>query len=564
VPGIAAATTYRRAGLRGDGVAGLAVGALLVPQGMAYAELAGLPPVTGLWATVVALVAYAVVGPSPLLVLGPDSSLAPLIAAGIALVGTGGDPERAVQLGALLAVTVGLICLLARIARLAALTELLSRPVLVGYLNGIAVVVIVSQLPRLCGFSVDADDTAGRLRGFVSGLAGGEVDGVPLAIGFGGLVAILLLRHAAPKVPGVLVAVIGGMLAVTLGDLDVPVVGAVPRGLPAPASPFLSLSFDELQLLVAAAAGIAFVALADTVALSRSIAARSGWPTSPPARELGALGLANLAAGAFRGFPVSASTSRTAVALASGAHTQLAGLVGAGVVAAVLVAGHGLGRNLPLASLAALVVAAGLSLLDLATLRWLARVRRSELVLSVTATLGVALVGVLEGILVAVGLSLGYFVRRAWRPYAAVLGRVEGQKGYHDVERHPEGQEVPGLLIYRFDAPIFFANADHFVRNVRAALDARQAVVWIVLAAEPITDVDTTGAAALAGLLDELDARGVELAVAELKGPVKDRLRGYGLYDRIGDDRFFPTLGTAIDAYLAATGTDWTDWTDRD
>jgi MFS superfamily sulfate permease-like transporter len=276
-----------------------------------------------------------------------------------------------------------------------------------------------------------------------------------------------------------------------------------------------------------------------------------------------ALGTSNLAAGLFQGFPVSASASRTALAVSTGARTQLAGFVGAAGVTIVLVAANDALSDLPISSLAAIVICAAVTLFDLPTLLWLWRVRRSELALAMAALLGVAILGVLEGIVVAIVLSLGDFVRRAWRPYDAVLGRIEGQKGYHDIDRHPDAEQIPGLVIYRFDAPIFFANAEHFAERARDASSSRSDIRWLIVAAEPVTDIDTTGAEELTGLLDDLEAREITLAFAELKGQAKDRLRRYGLYDRIGDEHFFPTLGTAIDAYLAATGTDWVDWSDR-
>jgi MFS superfamily sulfate permease-like transporter len=229
----------------------------------------------------------------------------------------------------------------------------------------------------------------------------------------------------------------------------------------------------------------------------------------------------------------------------------------------VLVSDGSLGQYIPEPTLAAIIIAAALTLFDLGSVRWLARVRRSELLLSVAATLGVAVVGVLEGIVVAIALSLANFVRRAWRPYDAVLGRVPGRKGYHDIERHADAAQIPGLVLYRFDAPLFFANAEAFADRVMDAVQAREdRIQWVIVAAEPMTDVDTTAADVLGELLDDLEAHGVELAFAELKGPVKDRLRDYGLSERVGADRFFPTLGTAIDGYLAATGIDWVDWSD--
>jgi len=565
VPGVHLARRYRRSWIRSDVVAGLILTALLVPQGMAYAELAGLPPVTGLYTSVLALLAYAVFGPSRILVVGPDSALGPMIAAAVLpLVGAGGDPATAVALAGMLALLMGALCVLAGIGRLGIVTELLSKPVRVGYLNGLAVVVLVGQLPKLFGFSTTAEGLHAELRAFVDGLRNGDTVAASLVIGLASLAVILGFRRWLPAVPGVLVAVVGSTAAVSVLDLTahgVSVVGVVPQGFPAPSFPRVDVA--DLGTLLLAAAGMAFVTLADTSALSRTLAAKRGDDVDPN-QEILALGTANLAAGLFQGFPVSASAARTTVAESSGARTQLTGVIGAGAIVVILVAANGLVRNLPSSALAAIVIAAALSLFDLATLRWLRRVRPSELALSLAALAGVAILGVLPGIGVAIVLSIGEFVRRAWRPYSATLGRITGRKGYHDVVRHPEAEQIPGLVIYRFDAPMFFANAEFFADDVKAAIRSREGPTrWVIVAAEPITDIDTTAAETLAELIEDLEGQDTRLAFAELKGPVKDRLRRYGLYDVIGEDRFFTTLGTAIDGYLLETGTVWVDWSDR-
>ena len=565
LPGLKLLRTYRRSWLRRDVVAGLALTALLVPQGMAYAELAGLPPVTGLYTTVLALVAYAAFGPSRILVLGPDSALGPLIAAAVLpLVGADGDPTKAVALAGMLALLMGAICILGGAARLGILAELLSRPVRVGFLNGIALVVIVGQLPALFGFSTDATGLVAEARAFATGVRDGETVGAALGIGIASLVVIFACRVLVPKVPGVLVAVVGSIVAVAwlgLAAHGVPVVGPIPSGFPAPTVPHVSS--HDLGALVVAAVGMALVTLADTTTLSRSLAAQRGERVDAN-REMTALGIANVAAGFFQGFPVSASASRSAVAESVGSRTQLTGVVAAAATVAVLLFAGGLGRDLPTAALAAIVIAAGVILFDATSLRWLWKVRRSELFLSLAALAGVAVLGPLEGIAVAIALSLADFVRRAWRPYDAILGRIADRKGYHDVDRHPEAEQIPGLVLYRFDAPLFFANAELFADRLLAAVHSRGDVIrWVIVAAEPITDVDTTAVGVLSELLDDLEAEGIELAFAELKGPVKDRLAAYGIADRIPEARCFPTLGTAIDGYLRATGSVWIDWKGR-
>jgi high affinity sulfate transporter 1 len=563
MPGLQTLRQYQRAWLPSDLLAGVVLTALLVPVGMGYAQAAGLPPITGLYATIVPLVAYAIFGPSRVMVLGPDSSLAAVIAA-VVLPLAGQDPARAVALAGALAVLTGIVILVAGFARLGFVTELLSRPAQVGYLYGIAVTIIVGQLPKLFGFSIDGRGLIPETRDFVQGLARGEANGAALAVGATGIVVILGMRRLWPRVPGVIVAVGLGIAAVVVFDLTsrgVQVIGTLPQGLPSPTIPDVRL--QDLPLLFSGALGIALVTVADTTVLSQSLAARRGEVVDAN-QELVALGAANLAAGAFQGFPISSSASRTPVAIAAGARTQLTPLVGAAAIALLLVVAPGALRNLPQPILAAVVITAAMGLIDLAAVRRLYQVRRSEFVLWLAAFVGVALLGVLVGIMAAIALSLGDFIRRAWRPHDAVLGREDELKGYHDLSRHPDGRQVPGLLLYRFDAPLFFANAGVFRRRLRELLaTTTPRVRWVVVAAEPVTDVDTTAAAVLGELLAELRQQGVTLAFAELKGPVKDRLQRYGLYDQVGAEHFFPTVGTAVDGYLAATGVEWVDWEDR-
>ena len=560
-PILTALRGYGLASFRADLVAGIVLSALLVPAGMAYAQAAGLPAITGLYATVGPLVAYFLVGPSRILVLGPDSALIAPIAATIVPL-AGGDVGRSVALAAALALMVGAICLAAAAARLGFLTDLLSRPVRVGYMNGIALTVIVSQLPKLLGFSVSGSDFLGESIGILRGVVDGRVVPVALLIGGGALVVTLVLRRVSRGLPGILIAVILATLVVTFLGLanQLAVVGAVPRGFAATGIPAVSLA--DVLALVPGALGIALIAFTDTSVISRTFAARRGDSVDPD-HELVALGVANVAGALIGGFPVSSSATRTPVAEAAGARTQVTGLVGAGVVVLLLVVEPGLLTNLPSTALAAIVIAAALSLFDLAGARRLLRLRRSEFGLSIVSFLGVVLFGVLAGIGIAVGLSLLDFIRHAWRPHDAILGRVPNYKGYHDIERHPDALQVPGLLLYRWDAPLFFANADLFRIRARAVVRGVQPPVrWLVVSAEPVTDVDTTAADALDELITDLARAGIELHFAEMKGHVKDRLRGYGVYQRLGDTCFHPTVGTAVRAYLAGHDVPWLDWED--
>ena len=411
----------------------------------------------------------------------------------------------------------------------------------------------------MLGYSIEPDRLVPGVRDFVAGLD--ETNATALALGAGSLVLVLVLRRVAPRFPGVLLAVVGSTLLVSVLGLadDVPVVGSVPGGLPAFGVPNISL--EDFTTLIPAAVGIAFVAFADTSVLSRSYAGRLGQEVNQN-QELAVLGVANVTTGLFQGFPLSTSSSRTAVAEDVGARSQIAGLVGAALLAVVLLFATGLVQDLPTATLAAIVIVAVLGFFDVRAALRLWHWRQSEFSLAMVTFAGVALLGVLWGVGIAIALSLLSFIRRAWDPHDAVLGRVDGLKGYHDTERYPEARSIPGLTLYRFDAPLFFANADIFRERVRE-LAREPGAVRIVVAAEAITDIDATAGETLRELNAELADAGIELAFAELKDPVRDWLIRYGLHDEIGQHRFWPTIGAAVTAYLIATGVEWVDWEDR-
>jgi high affinity sulfate transporter 1 len=551
VPGVRVLRTYERAWLSKDVVAGLVLTALLVPQGMAYAELAGLPPITGLYTTILCLIAYAMVGPSKILVLGPDSSLGPLIAATILpIVGANGDPAQAIALASMLAILVGAIMLFAGAAKLGFIADLLSKPTQIGYMNGLALTILVGQLPKLFGFSVDADGFIPELKGFVQGVTDGETIVAALAVGVFALVLILVLQRAMPKVPSVLVAVVLSILAVQVFDLTasgVKVVGALPSGFPPFTIPHIGLS--DLPLLIGGALGIVFVALADTISTASAFAARAGDRVHGNQEMIG-IGAANVAAGFFQGFPVSTSGSRTAVAEQAGAKSQVAGLVGAGAIVLILVAVPGLLRNLPQPALAAVVIAASLSLADVAGVMRLWTLRRTEAWLALAAFLAVTLLGVLPGIGIAVALSILNVFRRVWWPHQAILGDTPELPGFHDLEMHPDGATTPGLVIFRFDAPLIFANARTFREQVHELADEPD-LRWILIAAEPITDVDTTAADMLVELDEWLNARGISLVFAEMKDPVHAKITRYELTRTIDPSHFYPTIRAAVRAFTA-------------
>jgi len=564
LPGLQAVRSYRREWLARDIIAGVVLTTLLVPQGMAYAELAGLPPITGLYTSIMCLLGYAVFGPSRILVLGPDSSLGPMIAATILpLAGANGDPERAVALASMLAIMVAAIMILGAVARLGFIADLISKPTMIGYMNGLALTILVGQLPKLFGFKVDADSFLGELAGFVKGLAHGEAVPAAAAVGVAGIALILVLQRWLPKVPAVLIMVLLAIAATSvfsLADHGVSLVGVLPKGFPPLTIPNVRLA--DLGPLFAGALGIALVSLADTISTASAFAARTGQEVRGNGEMIG-IGAANLAAGLFQGFPVSTSGSRTAVAERSGAKTQLTGVTGAVLIIAMIVLVPGLFRNLPQPALAAVVITASLSLADIPGTVRLWRQRKTEFGLSIAAFAGVALLGVLPGIAIAVALSILNVFRRAWRPYDTELGRAEGLEGYHDVHIHPDAQHLPGLVIYRFDAPLFFANAKTFRDNVTRLANAEPKPTWIVIAAEPVTDVDTTASDVLADLDETLNAKGISLVFAELKDPVRDKIERYGLTRTIDPRHFFPTLESAVAAFADQTGAEWTA-ADRD
>lgn len=547
-PGLRMMRDYDRRWLKSDLTAGAALSAFLIPAGMAYAEAAGLPAVTGLYASVIPLLAYAVFGPSRVLIIGPDSSLAPMIAAAI-LPLAGKDPDHAVALAGVLALLIGGLLLAGRVLKLGFVTGLLSKPIRVGYLNGIALAIMLSQLPKLLGIPATGGSLVDSAAGTARAVAQGATDPLAALFGVGTIAVIVACRFLPWKLPGVLIAVVAATVLTAVLNLTtaIPTVGALPRGLPVPA--IGGVSPDEVLTLLGPAAGIALIAFADTSVLSKSLAARQGGQVDGN-QEMGALGVANVASGLFSGFPISGSASRTPIALEAGAKSPLGGVVAAILVVAFMLVAPGVTTFLPSSVLAGVVIVAAASILDVKTLFRLLRMSRTEAALLVATFLGVAFVGVLEGIVVAIGLSLIAFVSRALDPYRTELGSVGDIPGYHDLSRHPEGQRVPGLVIARFDAPLFFANGAVFTEHIRTLVaSAVEPVRWVIVASEAITGLDTTALDDLVALDDELAKRGISLVFAEMKGPIKDRLIRFGVSSRFGPDHFYPTVNNAVRSY---------------
>ena len=549
LPGWQVLRNYQRSWLRQDVAAGLVLTTMLLPVGLAYAEASGVPGICGLYATIVPLLAYAVFGPSRFLVLGPDSSLAPLILA-VVLPLSAGDAHRAVALAGVMAIVSGLAGIAAGLARLGFITELLSKPIRYGYMNGIALTVLLSQIPKLFGFSIDAKGPLRQMIAIVQYLLAGRYNLVTLAIGVGALALILLLKRY-PRIPGTLIAVVAATVLVGALDLaaraGVGILGPLPRGLPAPSLPLIGA--DDLLPVFTGALAVALVSFADTSVLSRIYAARLHSPVNPN-QEMVGLGIANLASGFFQGFPISSSSSRTPVAEAAGARTQLTGVVGAIAIALLLVLAPSLLQSLPTAALAAVVIAAAISLIEVADLRRIYRVQQWEFWLSMACFAGVAVLGAIPGIVLAIAIAVIEFLWDGWRPHSAILGQVPGINGYHDLSRHPDGRQVPGLVLLRWDAPLFFANAELFHNRVLAAVaSAAPTAHWVLVTAEPVTSIDVTSADMLGELDEALQARGVALCFAEMKDPVRDKLRRFGLFARF-ESRLFATIDEAVSGYL--------------
>jgi SulP family sulfate permease len=553
LPGLAVLRHYDRSWLRGDCLGGVTVAAYLVPQVMAYAAIAGLPAVTGLWAALPSMAVYALMGSSRRLSVGPESTTALMTAAGIATM-TLGDPERYAAAAAALGVAVGLLCLLGRVLRLGFVADLLSRPVLIGYLAGISVLMITGQLGTLTGVDLEADDPLDRVVELVGRLD--EIHLLSFAMALVVTVALLVAQRLRPTWPNPLIAMLAATAVMVLLDLDshgVEAVGAIPRGLPLPALP--DIPADALLELALPAFGIAVVGYTDNVLTARAFASRHHERIDAD-QELLALGTANVATGFLQGFPVSSSGSRTAIGEALGVRTQLHSLVALVTVALGVLLLRPVLEAFPRPALAGVVTYAAIQLIDLAEVRRIARFRRSELILTAATTVGVLLLGVLDGIAVAVALSILDLLRRVARGHDGILGFVPGLAGMHDVDDYPEAALVEGLVVYRYDSPLFFANAEDFrLRCLNAVAEAPGPVEWLLVNMEANVEVDLTALDALEEVRTELGDDGVVVALARVKTDLREDLDRFGLTERLGSSRIYPTLPTAVAAYCTEFST---------
>jgi sulfate permease, SulP family len=546
-PGLAQFRGYQRDWLRGDVVAGATVAAYLVPQVMAYATVAGLPPVVGLWAALVPMAVYAVLGSSRQLSVGPESTTALMTATALAPLAAG-DPGRYAALATVAALLVGAMCFVAGLVRLGFVADLLSHPVLIGYMAGVAAIMIGGQLGKVSGVDVKGEEFLDQVRSFIAGL--GEVHWPTIVLSVSVLAVLLVLARFTPRMPGPLIAILVAAAVVSVFGLQgngIKTVGEIPSGLPSPGLPGIAAA--DLMALVIPVAGIAIVAFNDNVLTARTFAVRHGQDIDANA-ELRALGVCNVGAGLTQGFPVSSSGSRTALGDAVGSRTQLYSVVMLALVLVVMLFGRGVLATFPTAALGALVVYAALRLVDVPEFKRLRRFRRSELILALATTAAVLVFGVLYGVLVAIGLSILELLRRIARAHDGVLGFVPGLAGMHDVDDYPQANLVPGLLVYRYDAPLFFANAENFRERALAAVsDYPGRVEWFVLNAEANVEVDLTALDALDHLRSELERRGINFAMARVKQDMRDELEAAGLLDKVGEDNIYPTLPTAVEAY---------------
>ena len=549
IPGIRVVRTYERHWLLVDLFAGVTIFAMLVPQGIAYAQLAGVTPVAGLYTAIGAILGYALFGSSQRLMIGPESTTALMVATAVAPVATGADPARFALLVTLMALLVGVITLIAGLARFGFLADFVSKPILIGYITGVAIIMIVSQLGKLFGIPIQNENFILQIVELFTHL--GQTRILTLAIGLVLLAFLLVLRRFAPRVPGGLIVVVVMTIISAILQLDtygVAVVGPITPGLPKPGLPDVSLS--DVWNLLPSSLILTLIVFTDAVLTARVFADKRGEKVNAN-RELIGLAASNIISGLFQGFPAGASQSRTAVDDTSGGKTQLVGIVAAALLVAFLLWFTHLLESLPQMVLGVIIIAAAISLIEIKPLLQVYRVRRVEFFLALVTLIGVLSIGVMAGILVAVLLALIVVIGRISRPHDAVLGAVKGVDGYQDIEAYANSETEPGLIVYRFDAPLFFANADYFLHQVQELIDeAIPSIDWLLIDAEAIVDIDVTAVEALSKLQSELEGKGVVMAIARASQPLQEILQRAGLTERIGASYFFPTVRTGVRAFI--------------
>lgn len=551
VPGVLIMRNYQRGWIKGDVIAGITVAAYLIPQVMAFASIVGLPAVVGLWAVLGPMAIYFVLGTSRKMSIGPESTTVLMTAAGIsALVGAAGGPEHMAEVAALLAIAVGAVCLIGYVGRLGFLTRLLSRPVLVGYLLGIALLMFISQLSEVTKVETSGEQSWQEVASFFQNIHNAHIPTVLMALAV--FVLLFLARWIAPKFPApllVLLVAAGAVAVFGLDRYDLEVIGEIPRGLPELRLP--DFSTVDIWALMPYAVGIAIVGFSDNILTAQAFAAEKDEPIDAN-QELLALGAANIANGLFQGFPVSTSGSRTVLGNTAGAKTQVHSLVVIAIVVMVLLFAGPVLESFPEAALGALVMYAAVQLIDIEELRRIARFRKSELIITAATALALTLFGVLVGIGFAIALSILDLIRRITSPYADVLGYAPGVAGMHSLDDYPDSQPVEGLVVFRYDSPIFFANADDFSARAKQAIDrSPHPIRWFLLNAEANTEMDLTAVDALEKLRVDLESQGIRFAMARVKQNLSRSLAPTGFIKSVGKQYVFTTLPTAVRAYAA-------------
>ena len=548
-PGAQTLLNYRFAeDFRNDLVAGISVAAVALPVAVAYAQLAGFSPVVGLYSSILPLVAYAIFGTSRQLMVNPDAAACAMIASALAPLAAG-DAQLYLSLSVALTFLTGLVCIVASFFRLGVLADFLSKPILVGFLNGIAISIFLGQVGKLLGFSVASQGIVPQLFEIVSKLPQTHLP--TLAVGAGSFAVLLASLRFLPRLPAALIVLIVAGAAAAILRFDargVAILGTVPAGLPPLRWPTFPL--EHLPSLIADAAGLALVLFTSGTLTARSFAAKGRYEIDVD-RELAAYGAANIASALSQGFAVTGADSRTAMGAAAGGRTQVTGLVAAAAIAIVLLFFTGPLQYVPIAALGAVLVFAAFSLFDWKALKEIWTVDRLEFALAMTTTLCVVAVGAINGILIAVALALARFVRQTARPRTEILGEVDGLRGFHSIERHPSAKTVPGIVLFRFNAPLTFFNADYFKQRALAAAAVAD-LKWFVIDAIPISDVDINGLYAVRDLREALEARGASLIIAGRRTEFLTWLEEIGRYEADREHRVFPTLRQAMKAYREA------------